>query len=238
MQSLSTFFSIQLTVLMIARSAARIARPVLRVSERSAAQATTVRSTRHVRGYASMPTPPKSDLPWAVTSALVFGGLFIYVTSPSKGDSHGHDSHGSKHAEHEEDSADDEEPEAREPVEHPNGNIEHPEGFVEVKRPDMRDDAPEGDKHIDSRSVSDEHAFEKQSKTKREPPAPHDNTTFQHGLAASKDGNPISDPKKVVASAKTHKEEKAKSKAGENVDANANEGKQGKDESSEGKDDD
>lgn len=176
--------------------------------------------------------PPKSDMPWAVASVVVFGSLFVYVTAPGKKDGHGHDDHGEKHGKHEEDSADDdagEEPEPQEPQELPNGDVQHPEGFVEVKRQDLRDDAPEGDKHIDSRSVSDEHAFDKQSKAKRDPPMPHDNTTFQHGLAASKDGNPVSDPKKVVASAKTHKEEKAKSKAGEKVDANANEGADDKD---------
>lgn len=207
---------------------------MLGASARPAARATVARTTPNVRGYASSPVPPKSDMPWAVASVVVFGSLFVYVTAPGKKVSHGHDDHG-KHEESA-DEDDGEEPEPQEPQELPNGDVEHPEGFVEVKRQDLRHDAPEGDKHIDSRSVSDEHAFDKQSKTKRDPPLPHDNTTFQHGLAASKDGNHISDPKKVVASAKTQKEEKAKAKAGEKVDANANNGKDDK-EDGEDKDD-
>ncbi|KAJ9479650.1 hypothetical protein PHBOTO_003155 [Pseudozyma hubeiensis] len=167
-----------------------------------------------VRRYAANPPGPvtsKSDAPWAIASVITFGGLFVYLTAPgAKKDDH---AHGAKHDEAEQD-ADDDEPEApKEPVELPDGNIEHPEGFVEVKRPDMREDAPEGDKHLDSKKISDEHAHEKQSKVKREPSLPHDDTTFKHGVAAAKDGNPVSDPKKVVAAAHTAKQEKAQAKA-------------------------
>jgi hypothetical protein len=41
----------------------------------------------------------KSDAPWAVSSLVVFGGMFIYLTSPPKGgkNAHGHEGgHGGK----------------------------------------------------------------------------------------------------------------------------------------------
>ncbi|CBQ73587.1 conserved hypothetical protein [Sporisorium reilianum SRZ2] len=192
---------------MIARSISRSARPLAR----SAAGPTLARLS--VRRYATNPPGPvasKSDAPWAIASVLTFGGLFVYLTAPgAKKDDH----HGAKHDEPEQEE-DEEEPEApKEPVELPDGSIEHPEGFVEVKRPDLRHDAPEGDKHLDSKKIPDEHAYDKQSKVKREPSLPADDTTFKHGVAAAKDGNPVSDPKKVVAAAHTAKQEKAQAKA-------------------------
>lgn len=54
------------------------------------------------RGYASSTEAAaqqaKSDAPWAITSLLVFGSMFIYLTAPPKGGKkhgHGHDSHDS-----------------------------------------------------------------------------------------------------------------------------------------------
>jgi hypothetical protein len=35
----------------------------------------------------------KSDAPWAITSLVVFGGMFVYITSPPSGGAGGHDSH-------------------------------------------------------------------------------------------------------------------------------------------------
>ncbi|KAJ1018949.1 hypothetical protein NDA16_004752 [Ustilago loliicola] len=193
---------------MIARSISRSARPLAR----SAAGPSLARLP--ARRYASnspLPSPKKSDAPWAIASVITFGGLFVYLTAPgSNKDDHGH--HGSKHDDAEDEHESEPEP-PKEPQELPDGSIEHPEGFVEVKRPEMRDDAPEGDKHLESKKIPDEHAFEKQAKVKRERSLPHDDTTFKHGVAAAKDGNPVSDPKAVVAAAKTAKEEKAKAKA-------------------------
>ncbi|EST05060.1 hypothetical protein PSEUBRA_005868 [Kalmanozyma brasiliensis GHG001] len=196
---------------MIARSLSRSARPLAR----SAAGPSLARLA--VRRYATNPPGPvasKSDAPWAIASVITFGGLFVYLTAPgAKKDDHGH--HGSKHDEAHDEEEDDSEPEApKEPVELPDGSIEHPEGFVEVKRPEVRHDAPEGDKHLHSQKISDEDAHEKQKNVKRETALPKDDTTFKHGVAAAKDGNPISDPKKVVAAAKTAKQEKAQAKAG------------------------
>lgn len=194
---------------MIARSISRSARPLAR----SAAGPSLARLP--ARRYASnspLPLPTKSDAPWAIASVITFGGLFVYLTAPgAKGDDHGH--HGSKHQESHDDEEESEPEPPKEPQELPDGSIEHPEGFVEVKRPEMRHDAPEGDKHLDSKKIPDEHAHEIQSKVKRERSLPHDDTTFKHGVAAAKDGNPVSDPKAVVAKAKTAKEEKAKAKA-------------------------
>ena len=197
---------------MIARSIARSARPLAR----SAAGPSLARLS--VRRYATNPPGPvatKSDAPWAIASVLTFGGLFVYFTAPgAKKDGHAH--HGAKHDEAEADADEEEEsePEApKEPVELPDGSIEHPEGFVEVKRPEIRHDAPEGDKHLESQRLPDEHAYEKQKQVKRERSLPADDTTFKHGVAAAKDGNPVSDPKAVVAAAHTAKQEKAQAKA-------------------------
>ncbi|KIS68616.1 uncharacterized protein UMAG_03192 [Mycosarcoma maydis] len=193
---------------MIARSISRSARPLAR----SVAGPSIGRLS--VRRYATNPPGPvasKSDAPWAIASVITFGGLFVYFTAPgAKKDDH---AHSAKHddAEHDDDV---DEPEApKEPVELPDGSIEHPEGFVEVKRPELRHDAPEGDKHLDSKKLSDEHAHEKQSKAKRETSLPSDDTTFKHGVAAAKDGDPVSDPKKVVAAAQTAKQDKAQAKS-------------------------
>ncbi|CDR88400.1 uncharacterized protein SPSC_04227 [Sporisorium scitamineum] len=195
---------------MIVRSIARSARPLAR----SAAGPSLARAS--VRRYATNPPSPvatKSDAPWAIASVLTFGGLFVYLTAPgAKKDDH----HGAKHDEPEQEPEEEQEQELeapKEPVELPDGSIEHPEGFVEVKRPDMRHDAPDGDKHLDSKKIPDDHAYDKQSKVKREPSLPADDTTFKHGVAAAKDGNPVSDPKKVVAAAHTAKQEKAQAKS-------------------------
>ncbi|SPO26667.1 uncharacterized protein UTRI_03958_B [Ustilago trichophora] len=196
---------------MIARSIARTARPLAR----SAAGPSLARLS--VRKYATNPPGPvatKSDAPWAIASVITFGGLFVYFTAPgAKKDDHAH--HASKHHEAEaDDQEDDQEPEApKQPVELPDGSIEHPEGFVEVKRPEIRHDAPEGDKHLESKKLADEHAYDKQKGVKRERSLPADDTTFKHGVAAAKDGNPVSDPKAVVAAAHTAKQEKAHPKA-------------------------
>ncbi|PWZ00138.1 hypothetical protein BCV70DRAFT_161405 [Testicularia cyperi] len=200
---------------MIARSATRSARSALRSSAGPSFRAPTARVALS-RSYAtgsSSALPPKSDAPWAIASVIGFGGLFVYLTAPgSKDASHGHGDHKSSDKHDESHDEEESEPEPKEPQELPDGSIEHPEGFVEVKRPEMREDAPEGDKHLDSIKLADEHAFEKQSKVKRERSLPADDTTFKHGVAAAKDGNPISDPKSVVAAAKTAKEEKHKAK--------------------------
>lgn len=136
---------------MIAQRILRSARPALR----SATVAGSVpRSVAARRTYASGPTEgfkPGSDTPWIVASVLGFGGLFFYVTSPgSKKGGHGHGhGHDDGHASEKEESHDEPEeaPEPpKEPKELPDGSIEHPEGFIEVKRPEIRDDAPEGDK--------------------------------------------------------------------------------------------
>ncbi len=195
---------------MIARSISRSARPLAR----SAAGPSLARlpARRYASSSPADVLPKKSDAPWAIASVIGFGGAFVYLTAPGskKDDHHGHGASKHEEAEAEEET----EPEApKEPQELPDGSIEHPEGFVEVKRPEMRHDAPEGDKHLDSKKIPDEHAFEKQKNVKRERSLPHDDTTFKHGVAAAKDGNPVSDPKQVVAAAKTAKEEKAKAKA-------------------------
>jgi len=48
----------------------------------------------------------KSDTPWMIGSALVFGSLFLYLVSPSARKSshagHGHEDHHEKHSQHEE----------------------------------------------------------------------------------------------------------------------------------------
>lgn len=195
---------------MIARTISRSARPLARST---AASSLARLPARRYASSSPLPLPPKSDAPWAIASVLTFGGLFVYLTAPgAKGDDH--HGHGAKHdAEEEHDDEEEAESEPKEPQELPDGSIEHPEGFVEVKRPEMRHDAPEGDKHLDSKKIADEHAFEKQAKVKRERSLPADDTTFKHGVAAAKDGNHVSDPKSVVAAAKTAKEEKAKAKA-------------------------
>lgn len=203
---------------MIARSISRSAVPLVR----STAGPSLARVS--VRRYATNPPGPvatKSDAPWAIASVLTFGGLFVYLTAPgAEKDAH---AHSAKHDEAE-GGADESEPdEPKEPVELPDGSIEHPEGFVEVKRPEMRQDAPEGDKHLDSKKVSDEHAHDLQSKVKREPPLPKDDTTFKHGVAASKDGNPVSDPKAVVGAAHAAKQEKAEAKSSAAAGESSNE---------------
>ncbi|SPC64356.1 uncharacterized protein UHOD_04973 [Ustilago sp. UG-2017b] len=193
---------------MIARSISRSASPLARSA---AGPSLTRLPARRYASNSPLPLPKKSDAPWAIASVITFGGLFVYLTAPGS-DKHDHGHHASKHHDAEEDQKSEREP-AKEPQELLDGSIEHPEGFVEVKRPEMRHDAPEGDKHLESNKIPDEHAFEKQAKVKRERSLPHDDTTFKHGVAAAKDGNPVSDPKAVVATAKVAKEEKATAKA-------------------------
>lgn len=154
----------------------------------------------------------QSDAPWAITSLLVFGGLFVYLTAPPSGGNskhgHGDESHG--HGGKSEGSSSEEEEEDDQ------SSTSSGEEYVDVKKIEEKpgDDAPRGSKALAERSLSAEDGAHLQKKTKEASDIQRrDDTTFKHGVAAAKEGHSdpekrISDPKKVVAAAHTARQEK------------------------------
>lgn len=151
----------------------------------------------------------QSDAPWAITSLIVFGGMFVYLTSPSSGDKHGHGEKG--HGKEIEEESEEEED---------SSSTSSGEEYVDVKKVEDKpgDDAPKGSKAIAERSLTAEDGAHLQKKTKEASDIQRrDDTTFKHGVAAAKEGHSdpekrISDPKKVVAAAHTARQEKDASK--------------------------
>ncbi|CAO1632362.1 unnamed protein product [Sympodiomycopsis kandeliae] len=149
--------------------------------------------------------PKSSDVPWIIGSTLFFGSAFIYVTSPS---SKTHNEHGQVTG-------------AKAPSTHGTGSSrvddktgdeavwkqEDHDGSVEEDEVPA-DDAPEGDKHLHhntNRATPDQ----QKSPANRDPSSSTygiENSNFKHGIAASKDGDHVSDPKKVVAQATSDKQ--------------------------------
>lgn len=103
-----------ITTTMIA-SSARTVRPLARQALRqnaaikSSSSATLLSASQ--RRMASSDTAKgaiekaaKSDAPWAIGSLVVFGSMFIYLTSPPKGGKHGHGHENEQHEESDDDS--------------------------------------------------------------------------------------------------------------------------------------
>ena len=131
-----------------------------------------------------------NDSLWAISSVLVFGALFVYLTSPTgKGHAKGH---------------------APTPHKKDDDFPTHDEAFENLqKTEDQSDSHLAGNKALAERAhAPDSQGAPTQKKTK-DAPTKSDNTTFQHGVAAAKDGDHISDPKKVVAAAAAAKQDKA-----------------------------
>lgn len=135
-----------------------------------------------------------NDSIWAISSVLVFGALFVYLTSPTgKGHAKGHA------------------PTPHKKDEDFPTNDEAFEGLQKTE--DHRDSHLAGNKALAERAhAPDSEGAPTQKKTKDAPTPRHDNTTFQHGVAAAKDGDHVSDPKKVVAAAASAKQDKANKK--------------------------
>lgn len=169
----------------------------------------------------------QSDAPWAITSLLVFGGMFVYLTAPSSGgDKHGHGDKGhgkevkkEEEEEEEEESGDDDD----------SSSASSGDEYVDVKKIEDKpgDDAPKGSKALAEKSLSADDGAHLQKKTKEASDIQkRDDTTFKHGVAAAKEGHSdpekrISDPKKVVAAAHTARQEKdaVKKEASESDDS-------------------
>lgn len=178
---------------------------------------------------ASSASPVKkvqSDAPWAISSLVVFGGLFVYLTAPGSGDkhgSHGHDDKGhGKEVETEEEPAEEESDESA-------SSSSSGDEYVDVKKIEDKpgDDAPKGSKALAEKSLSADEGAHLQKKTKEASDIQkRDDTTFKHGVAAAKEGHSDSekthsDPKKVVAAAQSARQEKeaAKKEASESDDS-------------------
>ncbi len=189
--------------------APRVLRAGIRASSRAApaapakqaiARQSLVNAPRR-RGYASSssesssasPASGGSDSIWAISSLLVFGGLFVYLTSPSgKGKAKGHQP--TPHKKDDDFNTDD-------------------EALHNLRKTEDHSDSPlEGNKALAERAHAPDSEGAPQQKTTKEVPTRHDNTTFQKGVAAAKDGDHISDPKKVVAAANAEKLDKANAK--------------------------
>ncbi|PWN34013.1 uncharacterized protein FA14DRAFT_180646 [Meira miltonrushii] len=170
----------------------------------------------------------QSDAPWAITSLLVFGGLFVYLTAPTSGDKHGHGHDDKGHGKEVET---EEEPAEEEPAEEEESEDASSSGdeYVDVKKIEDKpgDDAPKGSKALAERSLSADEGAHLQKKTKEASDIQRrDDTTFKHGVAAAKEGHADpekreSNPKKVVAAAHTARQEKdaAKKEASESDDS-------------------
>lgn len=80
------------------RSALRLSSPTMAARRQAPIKAVMPRRMASSSTQAAQQTV-KSDAPWAIASLLVFGSLFVYVTSPpSKGSAHG--GHGDSHGAH------------------------------------------------------------------------------------------------------------------------------------------
>ncbi|PWN26374.1 hypothetical protein BDZ90DRAFT_275473 [Jaminaea rosea] len=163
---------------------------------------------------------PSSDAPWAISSALIFGSLFIYATSPS---SKTHNEHGHitgaahKPAQHGAGSSASDDKTGDDAVWKLEGGGE--EKHEQTRTPEEADgeDEPEGNKHLADHAASKE-APEQKSPAGRDPSnetSGKENSNFQSGLKHAKDGDPVSDPKRVVAAANAAKQEKKAAKEGE-----------------------
>lgn len=180
----------------LARSAARrAALPVMHaprpaaVAARRAVPSAVPAGARFASSSSGSSLPGGSDSLWAISSVVVFGALFVYLTSPdSKGHAKGHQP--TPHKKTEDFPTDDEELHALRKTE------------------DQSDHHLEGNKLIASRAhAPDSDAAPTQKKTK-DTVVKADDTTFKHGVAAAKDGDHISDPKKVVAAAQSARQER------------------------------
>ncbi|KAK0535660.1 hypothetical protein OC842_002244 [Tilletia horrida] len=187
----------------VAALPARTARPVNAVARRNASSSPSVSDPK-----ITAKLPQGTDSIWAISSVVVFGSLFFYLTSPgSKKDGHGHGSHG----DHKQSSS-------TTPVASPEEADEaedKPEiDFVVVEEPVLNVKTPGGE--ILKERQTDDHG-KQVSANNKSAPLPNRGETFKHGVAAAKDGEHISNPKAVVARAHEEKEQKYGGKTGSGV---------------------
>jgi hypothetical protein len=206
-------------------SSARMAAPLTRQALRQTASRQAAAAPRlHQRRMASTTAKAaeaaketvKSDAPWAIGSLVVFGGLFVYLTSPPKGGKkgHGHDDHGK----HDEARTNDTSDSGGEP-EDGDTDANEREFIVDKKiedHPDPDGDAPAGSHHLAKNSLSAEDGAQKQKTTKSASDLHKpDDKMFKAGIKSAKEGHSggenshHSDPKAIAAG--VH-EERAKDK--------------------------
>ncbi|UZJ53005.1 hypothetical protein CBS101457_002325 [Exobasidium rhododendri] len=192
---------------------------MLRASQRRMASATTKAAIKQT----------KSDAPWAIGSVVVFGSMFVYVTSPPKGGKKGH-GHDDSHKEKSESSSEDDDDSGDE-SEATEDDGEEITKYDNVKKIQDKpgDSGPKGGQALGERSLTAEEGAHKQktSKSASDLGKP-DDITFKTGVAASKEGHGkgenshISDPKKVVADAhakrQSNKDEAAAAKSEKSKD--------------------
>ncbi|KAE8209837.1 hypothetical protein CF319_g5145 [Tilletia indica] len=210
----------------VTRSALVAARsPAVGASGRQTVSSSTQRSARMLqaaprRSISSAPSvsdpkitsklPQGNDAIWAISSVVVFGSMFFYLTSPPK-----HGSHGS-HGDHKQSSS---AKPAVSPEEAEESDGESDVDFVVVDEPQLHVQTAGGDALKERQT--DDHG-KQASANNKSAPLPNRGETFAQGIAASKDGNHISDPKAVVAKAHEEKKEKyGSADGGKNVAGNA-----------------
>ncbi|KAK0546916.1 hypothetical protein OC846_002914 [Tilletia horrida] len=198
------------TVASSSRSSSVLARRVPAAAPASSSQAAAAARAAGARSYASVSPsvsdpkltsklPQGNDSLWAISSVVVFGGLFFYLTSPKKaahGVPHSREAH-SDHApgaKEDQGTADEEESESESGVD-----------FVVVEEPQVKISTP-GHEVLQTR-LTEDHGKQVSANNKA-PPLPNKGETFKHGIAAAKDGDHISNPKAVVAA--SHEEKAAK----------------------------
>jgi hypothetical protein len=183
-----------------------------------------------------------SDTPWAIASAVVFGSLFVYLTSPASKthNEHGHITGGKSPTTHGTGSSRSDDKTGDEAVWKQEDGHEASEHQYEVEHDE---DTPEGDKHLKASRNPDKGAHSQKSPSAKERDQSNstsgiENSNFkvswgndepssssslpvhlltrlpyipspsQHGIAASKDGEHISNPKEVVAKAQSDRQDK------------------------------
>jgi len=176
-------------------------RPARTASRRSISSAPSVSDPK-----ITSKLPQGNDSLWAISSVVVFGSLFFYLTSPGKsGSGHGHGSHD----DHKHDGAS-----SSSAASAPAEEDEKPElDFVVVEEEKLN--VPTAGSEVLNQRLTDDHGKQASANNKSAPPLPNRGETFAHAVAASKDGNHESNPKAVVAAAHEEKERKAGRKGGD-----------------------
>ncbi|PWN21165.1 hypothetical protein BCV69DRAFT_282658 [Microstroma glucosiphilum] len=153
-----------------------------------------------------------SDTPWAIASAVVFGSLFVYLTSPASKthNEHGHITGGKAPTTHGTGSSRSDDKTGDEAVWKQEDGHEAGEHQYEAEHDE---DTPEGDKHLKASRNPDKGAHDQKSPSAKERDESNStsgiqNSNFKHGIAASKDGEHISNPKEVVAKAQADRQDK------------------------------
>ncbi|CAO1627212.1 unnamed protein product [Parajaminaea phylloscopi] len=159
-----------------------------------------------------------SDVPWAIGSLVVFGSAFVYLTSPASKthNEHGHVTGAKKPTNHGPGSSRNDDKAGDDAIWRQEGGDADVNQQTEIPEAHLANDAPEGNKHLAQHSMS-----KADSAPAQKSPSGRDssnetsgieNSNFQSGLKHSKDGDHVSDPKRVVAASNAAKQEKKAAK--------------------------